>query len=132
MNDFRADGADAWTAVGGERSAVEWDITRGKHGNRNSTKGSLGNSTSSPTSSIHTAVRESLLIPVSTLGRDVRGLMCRVEVTHVVTVVVADHKISEEHGGEIGMFYVTLHGSRGSSSRTRLGDEYVHHFGFQL
>ncbi|CAG0896331.1 unnamed protein product [Darwinula stevensoni] len=44
-------------------------------------------------------------------------------VTHVVTLVVADHQASRKHGGDLGAFYITLQGSRGSSSRLRLGDE---------
>ncbi|CAG0907245.1 unnamed protein product, partial [Darwinula stevensoni] len=51
---------------------------------------------------------------------------CRV--THMVTVVVADHQISDDHEDGVGRFYITLHGSRGSSSSSRLGEEYAHHF----
>ncbi|CAG0897057.1 unnamed protein product [Darwinula stevensoni] len=44
-------------------------------------------------------------------------------VTHLVTVVLADLQISDKHDGDIGKFHITLHGSRGSSSRSRLGDD---------
>ncbi|CAG0901835.1 unnamed protein product [Darwinula stevensoni] len=45
------------------------------------------------------------------------------QVTHVVTVVMADHQVSPELGWNVGKFYITLHGSLGSSSKSWLGDE---------
>ncbi|CAG0906327.1 unnamed protein product [Darwinula stevensoni] len=51
--------------------------------------------------------------------------MCWTEVTHVVKVVIADHQISGKRGGDAGRLFITLFGSLGSSSRSRLGDEEV-------